>query len=73
MQDRPHKKHAEKIIEQFRSEIGDDLCKKIGDYPFGSLSVLIESALNTAVMESMNDTVSDLENVLKRVKKRARA
>ena len=72
MQERPHRKHAEKIIQQFREELGDDLCKAIGDYPLGSLAVMIESAINTSVMEAMTETVVDIEELLKRARKRAR-
>lgn len=72
MQERPHRKHAEKIIQQFREELGGDLCKAIGDYPLGSLAVMIESAINTSVMEAMTETVVDIEELLKRARKRAR-
>ncbi|MAD46828.1 MAG: hypothetical protein CMI02_09965 [Oceanospirillaceae bacterium] len=72
MQDRPHHKHAEKVVQQFREELGEDLCKKIGDYPFGSLSVLIESAINTSVMKAVDDTIHDFEEALARSRKRAR-
>ncbi|UXD87764.1 phosphatase [Thalassolituus hydrocarboniclasticus] len=72
MQDRPHRKHAQRIVQNFRNELAQDLADKIGDYHFGSLEVLIESALNTAVMSAMNDTVTDIEQLLKQAQKRAK-
>ena len=72
MQDRPHRKHAQRIVQNFRNELAQDLANKIGDYHFGSLEVLIESALNTAVMSAMNDTVTDIEQLLKQAQKRAK-
>ncbi len=72
MQDRPHRKHAQRIVQNFRNELGQDLADKIGDYHFGSLEVLIESALNTVVMSAMNDTVTDIEQLLKQAQKRAK-
>ena len=72
MHDRPHRKHAQRIVQNFRNELAQDLADKIGDYHFGSLEVLIESALNTAVMSAMNDTVTDIEQLLKQAQKRAK-
>jgi len=72
MQERPHRKHAEKIVQQFRDELGEDMCKKIGDYPFGSLAIMIESAINTSVMASMDLNVKDVEQLLERTRRRAR-
>ncbi|MAY15667.1 MAG: hypothetical protein CMI06_10050 [Oceanospirillaceae bacterium] len=59
-------------MQNFRNELGQDLSDKIGDYHFGSLEVLIESALNTVVMSAMNDTVTDIEQLLKLAQKRAK-
>ncbi|MCT7359478.1 MAG: hypothetical protein COB09_16345 [Thalassobium sp.] len=72
MQDRPHRKHAQKIVQNFRSDLDKGLADAIGDYHFGSLEVLIESALNTVVMTAMNDTVNDIEQLLKQAKQRAK-
>lgn len=73
MHDRPHRQHAEQIVQQFREDIGEELATAIGDFHFGSLEVLIESALNTSVMVSMNDTITDLEDLLQRTRKRVKS
>ncbi|MBL35529.1 MAG: hypothetical protein CMI10_11610 [Oceanospirillaceae bacterium] len=72
MQDRPHHKHAEKIVQQFCTELGEELCQKIGDYPFGTLSILIESAINTSVMAAVEETIKDFDEALARSRTRAR-
>ncbi|MDK2779285.1 MAG: phosphatase [Pseudomonadota bacterium] len=71
MQERLHRKHAEQIVEHFRSELGDELCRQIGDYHFGTLAVLIESAINTSVMTAVNDTITDIEGLLERTRRHA--
>lgn len=72
MQDRPHRHHAEKLVDQFRKDVGPELEQAIGDFHFGSLVMLVESALNTSVMMAMNETVADLEDVLKKARARVR-
>ncbi|WP_430462100.1 phosphatase [Thalassolituus sp. LLYu03] len=68
MQDRPHRAHAQKIVQQFREEIGAELAASIGDYHLGSLAVLIESAINTSVMEASTATITEVETLLKRLR-----
>ncbi len=71
MQERLHHKHAEQVVERFRTELGEALCGQIGDYHFGTLAVLIESAINTSVMTAVNDTITDIEELLERTRRHA--
>ena len=72
MQDRPHREHAQRLVEQFRKDVGPELEKAIGDFHFGSLVMLVESALNTSVMMAMNETIGELEEVVNKARARAR-
>lgn len=71
MHERPHKAHADRIVKQFREEIGSVVSSEIGDTNFDGLSVMIESALNTSVMDALNTTVTDIKELAERTQKRA--
>lgn len=72
MNEHPHHQHALKITENFRREIGTALSEQIGDYHFGTLTVLIESAINTSVMNALQGVEQDVEGLLRSVRKRTR-
>ena len=71
MHDRPHKAHAERIVKQFREEVGEKISVGVKDKDFDGLSVMIESALNTAVMDALNATVSEIQDLADHTRKRA--
>jgi 3-deoxy-D-manno-octulosonate 8-phosphate phosphatase KdsC-like HAD superfamily phosphatase len=71
MHSRPHKTHAERIVKQFREQLGDSLAKKVGDDHLNDLAVMIESALNTTVLDALNQTVGEIETLAQRTAKRA--
>lgn len=71
MQDRPHKAHADRIVKQFRNDVGEKSLANVKDKDFDGLSVMIESALNTAVMDALNATVSEIQELADHTRKRA--
>lgn len=66
MHDRPHYAHAVKIVDNFRRELGPELSEHIGEYHFGTLVVLIESAINSSVMDTLQAAGQDVEALLKK-------
>lgn len=68
MHDRPHYPHAQKVVDNFRRVLGEELCNSIGDYHFSTLEVLIESAINTSVMAAMQLAEKDVEELLKKLR-----
>lgn len=68
---RTHAKHSEQIVAQFQQELGAELSSSISDYYWGTLAVMIEAALSSAVMNSMKSTMEDVEALLAVVRKRA--
>lgn len=71
MHDRPHKPHADRIVKQFREEVGARISAEVSDKDFDGLSVMIESALNTAVMDALNATVEEIQQLADHTRKRA--
>lgn len=71
MHDRPHKAHADRIVKQFREEVGAKISAEVSDQDFDGLSVMIESALNTAVMDALNATVAEIQLLAEQTRKRA--
>ncbi len=68
MHDRPHYLHAQKVVNNFRRVLGEELCSHIGEYHFSTLEVLIESAINTSVMDAMQLAEQDVEELLKKLR-----
>ena len=71
MHDRPHKAHADRIVKQFREGVGSKISADVKEKDFDGLSVMIESALNTAVMDALNATVGDIQQLADQTRKRA--
>jgi len=46
-----YRKHAEAIVESFKGFLPSSLLNEISDDHFDELSMMIESAINTAVLE----------------------
>ena len=57
-----------KVVNNFRRVLGEELCSRIGDYHFSTLEVLIESAINTSVMDAMQLAEQDVEELLKKLR-----
>ncbi len=66
MRDRPHFAHAENVVQSFRRELEPALCEQIGEYHFNTLVMLIESAINSSVMDAMQHAGQDVEALLKK-------
>lgn len=64
------REHAKRIVREFRSTLSEDIQTQIGELGFGSLEMMIESALSTQVSGALNDTISDMESVIAKARKR---
>ena len=55
-----HKVHAEDIVGEFRTLISDEARQQIEEEHFEELTIMIESALSTAVMERVEHAADRL-------------
>ncbi|OOZ36458.1 hypothetical protein [Solemya velesiana gill symbiont] len=54
-------KNAESVVDGFRSMLDDDVLNAVGEENLGQLQVLIESAITTVVLESMEQVADKIE------------
>lgn len=63
--------HAQSAVESFRSLLDPEVCATISEESFDQLALLIESAVDTAVIEHLERVVVDLRELTGRVQRQA--
>ncbi len=61
-------KHAAEVVDQFRSLIGDETTAAIDEEHFAELRLMIESAIDTAVLMRLERIATDIRHLAERVK-----
>lgn len=60
--------HAEKVVNRFRSMIGDANSRQIGDEHWDELSLLVESAIDAAVLDAEEKICDQLDDMAKKIR-----
>ena len=55
--------HAANVVSSFKSRLSEDLVTKIGDQHFDELSLIIESAISSAVLEELEKAADKIEKL----------
>ena len=61
-------KHAAEVVNQFKSLIGETTATGIDEEHFAELRLMIESAIDTAVLMRMERIATDIRHLAERVK-----
>jgi len=61
-------KHAAEVVDQFKSLIGDAATASIDDEHFAELQLMIESAIDTAVLMRLERIATDIRHLAEQVK-----
>ena len=56
--------HAARITARFKALIGQESCTQIGDEHFAELSLIIESAIDSSVLEAERSVLGKLQNII---------
>ena len=64
-------RHAEQVVRHFRDSLSESARRNIGEKHFAELALMIESAIDAAVLDELADNVQQLERVVAQLKRRA--
>jgi hypothetical protein len=62
-------RHAEQAVDQFKAMLSATGRQHVGEKHFQELALLIEAAINSALLEENANYVAELEQVLQRMKR----
>jgi len=62
-------RHAEQVVDQFRQMLSATGRQHVGEKHFAELALLIEAAIDAALLEENANYVSELEQILRRMKR----
>jgi hypothetical protein len=65
---KPQTRHAERVVGHFRESVSESARKYIGERHFEELVLMIESAIDAAVLEELANHVQQLERVVAHMK-----
>jgi hypothetical protein len=68
---RKHVPHAQHVVEAFKAKLSDSGRQHVGDRHFDELALLVESAISTAVLETMEHTADSLVTMAEKLRKEA--
>ena len=63
-----HSKHADQVVQRFRDMLSDSGRQHVGERHFDELSLLIESAIDTAILEEAEAWADQLEQMAHRMR-----
>lgn len=63
--------HAKKVVDRFVEMIGPELTENLSDDHLAELALLIESAIDAAVLDTEEEVISKLETLTKSIRKDA--
>lgn len=61
--------HAERVVDQFKSLLSATGRQHVGEKHFAQLALLIESAIDSTVLEENAHYVAELEKIVSRMKR----
>ena len=63
--------HARQVVERFKEFLSEDEQAQLGEEHFGELSLLIESAIDAAVLDAMERAADELDALARNMRDRA--
>jgi len=66
-----HLAHAERVVNSFKEKLSQSGREHVGDRHFDELSLMIESAISTAVLEEMEHAADRIHTVVESIRKDA--
>lgn len=66
-----HLAHAQNVVESFKQKLSATGRQHVGERHFDELTLLIESAISTAVLEALEHTADRLEGVAEEIRRSA--
>jgi bifunctional DNA-binding transcriptional regulator/antitoxin component of YhaV-PrlF toxin-antitoxin module len=64
--------HAQKVVDNFKTTLPDSVLKHLGKKHFDDLVLLINSAIESSVLEVMEDDLEEMERLVKKLKAKLR-
>ncbi|MCG8670759.1 MAG: hypothetical protein MI867_15220 [Pseudomonadales bacterium] len=68
---RQHLAHAEKVVSSFKKKLNDAEISGLGDDHFDELTLLVESAIGSAVLDELELTANKLHDFASELEKHA--
>lgn len=62
-------KHAEQVVEHFKELLSESGRQHVGEKHFEQLALLVESAIDAAVLEESGAYIGQLEEIISRMKR----
>ena len=66
-----HLPHAESIVNTFKNKLSKSGREHVGDKHFDELSLMIESAISTAVLEEVEQAMDQIQEAVKSIRNSA--
>jgi len=66
-----HLPHAERVVNNFKAKLSQSGRDHVGDRHFDELALMVESAISTAVLESVEHTADRIHDVVESIRKDA--
>ena len=69
--ERKHLHHAEKVVEAFKQKLSQSGRDHVGEKHFDELTLMIESAVSTSVLEAVEGATHQISDLIEKIKKDA--
>ncbi len=66
-----HLPHAERVVDAFKQKLSQSGREHIGNKHFDELTLMIESAISTAVLEEVEHAADSIHDVVESIRKEA--
>ncbi len=66
-----HLSHARQVVEAFREKLSPSGRQHVGEGHFDELTLMVESAISTAVLEEMEHAADKVANLAREIRNRA--
>ena len=66
-----HLPHAERVVSSFKAKLSQSGRDHVGDRHFDELALMVESAISTAVLESVEHAADRIHDVVESIRKDA--
>ena len=64
-----HRPHAERMVKAFKEKLSQSGREHVGDKHFDELTLMIESAISTAVLEAVEHAANRIHDVVTSIRK----
>jgi len=66
-----HLPHAERVVNNFKGRLSQSGRDHVGDRHFDELTLMVESAISTAVLEAVEHAADSIRDVVESIRKEA--